>query len=399
MSRKFWTLYRFNLTQKLKAKSFLITTVLMLLFVAAFSNFERIVDWFQDEPTLAVVSSLDTDITPLLEQAGYDGKIIKESYTESEARAAVMNDDVDAVAIISGEPFAANLLSKSPEGGVQSQLSAALKQLKDASIIEEAQIAPEVLAQIAAPVPVKQTLTATGGKSEEELFAASGLVYVLIFLMYFTIALYGGMIVTEVANEKSSRVMELLISAASPVEHMFAKILSIATASLIQLSLFVAFGYYSASRTGMLDNLSLDSLSASTFIYLFVFFILGYLLYATILASLGSLVSRVEDAQQVTLPVILLLVAAFMISMFSLNSPANQAVTVLSFVPFFTPMVMFLRVMLTDVPAWQIALSLGLMVASITLAVFIGTRFYRGGVLFYGSNPVKQLRRILASRE
>ncbi len=179
---------------------------------------------------------------------------------------------------------------------------------------------------------------------------------------------------------------------------MLAKILSIATVSLVQLSILVGVGYYSAQNSSLFNQLSLDSLSARTIIYLFVFFLLGYFLYATLLAALGSLVSRVEDAQQVTLPVILLIVAAFMISMFSLNAPTNQAVVVLSFVPFFTPMVMFLRVMLTDVSLWQVSISLILMLISISLALFVGTKFYRGGVLFYGSNPLKQLRRILSGR-
>ncbi|WP_323678896.1 ABC transporter permease [Exiguobacterium indicum] len=398
MNRKFLTLYRFNLLQKLRAKSFLISTVLMVLFLVGFGNIERILDWFSgDDPKVALVSELSTDLRPALKKAGVTSDITTKEYTVAQARKAVDRGTFDAVAIVE-DSYDVTLVSASPESELQTQVSTVVKQVRDQAVITDAEIDPNVLASLAEPVPVKQELTSTGGKSEDELFAASALVYVLLFLMYFTIAIYGGMIVTEIANEKSSRVMELLISAASPIQHMLAKILSIATVSLVQLSILVGVGYYSAQSSSLFDQLSLDSLSARTIIYLFVFFLLGYFLYATLLAALGSLVSRVEDAQQVTLPVILLIVAAFMISMFSLNAPTNQAVVVLSFVPFFTPMVMFLRVMLTDVPLWQVSISLILMLISISLALFVGTKFYRGGVLFYGSNPLKQLRRILSGR-
>jgi len=398
MNRKFLTLYRFNLLQKLRAKSFLISTVLMVLFLVGFGNIERILDWFSgDDPKVALVSELSTDLRPALKKAGVTSDITTKDYTVAEARKAVDRGTFDAVAIVQ-DSYDVTLVSASPESELQTQVASVVKEVRDQAVITDAEIDPNVLASLAEPVPVKQELTSTGGKSEDELFAASALVYVLLFLMYFTIAIYGGMIVTEIANEKSSRVMELLISAASPIQHMLAKILSIATVSLVQLSILVGVGYYSAQSSSLFDQLSLDSLSARTIIYLFVFFLLGYFLYATLLAALGSLVSRVEDAQQVTLPVILLIVAAFMISMFSLNAPTNQAVVVLSFVPFFTPMVMFLRVMLTDVPVWQVSISLILMLISISLALFVGTKFYRGGVLFYGSNPLKQLRRILSGR-
>ncbi len=398
MNRKFLTLYRFNLLQKLRAKSFLISTILMVLFLVGFGNIERILDWFSgDDPKVALVSELSTDLRPALKKAGVTSDITPKDYTVAEARKAVDRGTFDVVAIVQ-DSYDVTLVSASPESKLQTQVATVVKQVRDQAVITDAKIDPNVLASLAKPVPVKQELTSTGGKSEDELFAASALVYVLLFLMYFTIAIYGGMIVTEIANEKSSRVMELLISAASPIQHMLAKILSIATVSLVQLSILVGVGYYSAQSSSLFDQLSLDSLSARTIIYLFVFFLLGYFLYATLLAALGSLVSRVEDAQQVTLPVILLIVAAFMISMFSLNAPTNQAVVVLSFVPFFTPMVMFLRVMLTDVPAWQVSISLILMLISISLALFVGTKFYRGGVLFYGSNPLKQLRRILSGR-
>ncbi|MCY1690086.1 ABC transporter permease [Exiguobacterium sp. SL14] len=285
MNRKFLTLYRFNLLQKLRAKSFLISTVLMVLFLVGFGNIERILDWFSgDDPKVALVSELSTDLRPALKKAGVTSDITTKDYTVAEARKAVDRGTFDAVAIVQ-DSYDVTLVSASPESELQTQVATVVKEVRDQAVITDAEIDPNVLASLAKPVPVKQELTSTGGKSEDELFVASALVYVLLFLMYFTIAIYGGMIVTEIANEKSSRVMELLISAASPIQHMLAKILSIATVSLVQLSILVGVGYYSAQSSSLFDQLSLDSLSARTIIYLFVFFLLGYFLYATLLAK------------------------------------------------------------------------------------------------------------------
>ena len=216
MNHKFFTLYRFSLFQKLRAKSFLISTVLMIIFLVGFSNIERIIDWFSgDDPKIAVVSTLDTNILPVLKEVGIKTAITEKDYTLKQSRQVVDKGTYDAVALLSDDPYRVTLISASPEQELQTQLSTALKQVRDQKIITEADVDPALLASLAAPIDVKQELTSTGGKSEDELFAASALVYVLLFLMYFTIAIYGGMIVTEIANEKSSRVMELLISASN----------------------------------------------------------------------------------------------------------------------------------------------------------------------------------------
>jgi len=125
-------------------------------------------------------------------------------------------------------------------------------------------------------------------------------------------------------------------------------------------------------------------------------YFLGYFLYATLSAMLGSLVSRMEDVGQVMLPVTLLIVAAFMVSMFGISMPEASIVTITSHIPFFAPLVMFLRVGLLEVPAWEIALSIGLLVLTIIILAIIGARIYRGGVLMYGrSSSLKDFKQAL----
>src|SRR5699024_9917185 len=139
---------------------------------------------------------------------------------------------------------------------------------------------------------------------------------------YMAILIYGQMIATEVATEKSSRVMEILISRASPVTHMFAKIIGIGLLGLTQLLVLIAVSYLlidnklSEYSEGFFEAFVFSSTSTSIYVYAIIFFILGYFLYATISAMLGSLVSRVEDVQQLILPIVFLVMIAFFIAMF-----------------------------------------------------------------------------------
>src|SRR5699024_5840233 len=163
----------------------------------------------------------------------------------------------------------------------------------------------------------------------------------------------GQMIATEVATEKSSRVMEILISSASPVTHMFAKILGVGLLGLTQILLLLTAGYlmiYNKINTysgEFFDVFGFSSTSGSIYVY------------ATISAMLGSLVSRVEDVQQLVLPIVFLVMIAFFIAMFGLGMPEAKFITITSFIPFFAPMIMFLRVGMLEVPVWQISLSIG----------------------------------------
>ncbi|MUV38722.1 uncharacterized protein JNUCC1_02593 [Lentibacillus sp. JNUCC-1] len=268
---------------------------------------------------------------------------------------------------------------------------------------EQAGIDQSTLADIQTPVSFEKVALDETAKTDEELNQARGIVYVMLFLLYMSVMTYGMMIAQDVANEKSSRVMELLISSASPVTHMFAKIVGIALLGLTQVSIFIVAGYgviqskQDELTGGVFEFFGLGNTSPVIYVYAVVFFILGYLLYATMAAMLGSLVSRVEDVQQFLTPMIFLIMIAFFIAMFGLNAPQSTIVTVSSYIPFFTPMIMFMRIGMLDIPAWEVALSMGILVITIVLFAAVGARIYRGGVLMYGkSSSLKDFKKALA---
>src|SRR5699024_9325648 len=131
--------------------------------------------------------------------------------------------------------------------------------------------------------------------------------------------------------------------------------------------------------------------------YAVVFFLLGYLLYATLAALLGSLVSWVEDVQQLILPMTFLIMIAFFIVMFVFNLPESTLVVIYYYITVVFTMFLFLRVGMVDVPVWEVALSIGILVASIIVLAILGAKVYKGGVLMYGrTSSLKDLKKAMA---
>lgn len=243
--------------------------------------------------------------------------------------------------------------------------------------------------QLFQPADFQRISLDEGARSEEEIMQSTALVYIMLFVIYFTVLIYGNMVAMEVAKEKSSRVMEILISSVNPIYQMFGKILGISLLGILQIAIFISIGVVSVllgAETMGYGFLSIDlsELPFSTVFAAVIFFILGYLFYATIAAMLGSLISRVEELNTILLPMTLMIVAAFMIAMFGLTQPNATFVVITSFIPLFIPMIMFLRVGVGDPALWEVLLGSGLLVASIILVAFLAARVYKGGVLMYG---------------
>jgi ABC-2 type transport system permease protein len=393
---KFWIVLGHTYVTKLKAKSFIITTIITSLFVFTMANIQHIIEFFtkDEKTTVAVIDTTGAFYEPLeaqLKQGKHDDlKLKKVTDSEEKAKADVRNGKWDALLILSADdkqlPKAAYYANTIADSDTPSKLKQVLQQLKTAIATAKIGLKQEQIAQLYEPVPFEKVALEKNAKTEEELNEARSLVYVLLFAMYMFVLMYGGMISTEVATEKSSRVMEILVSSVSPIQQLFGKIIGVALLSLTQFVILFTVGFVALKSSGqeLWRFLGFDHLPVSTFVYAIIFFLLGYFLYATLFAVLGSLVSRVEDVQQMITPVMIIVVAAFMIAVFGLNAPESSFITGTSFIPFFTPMIMFLRVGLLPVPFWEVALSLVLLVATIGLLAFFGSKVYRGGVLMYG---------------
>ncbi|KAA0547512.1 ABC transporter permease [Bacillus sp. BGMRC 2118] len=409
---KFWIILLHTYMNKLKSKSFIITTIVTALFIFGISNLENIINYFdKDEKTTVSVIDETGEILPFLEQQvkGTDDQLVLEKYDGvlEQAEKEVTEGKYEGVLTLSynddGLPKGTYKANSITNSDATFTIQTALQQVKVALATNQLGLDEAQIAQLYEEVEFETIALEENAKTEEELNSARGIVYILLFMIYMAVILYANMIAMEVATEKSSRVMEILISSVSPVKQMFGKILGIALLSITQFTVLLVVGYLSIKQTlettdesGFLQFVGLDNIPATTIIYAVIFFILGYLLFATLAAVLGSLVSRIEDVQQMITPMTLLVVAAFMIAMFGLSDPENSFITITSFIPFFAPMIMFLRVGMLNVPGWEIALGIGLLAATIILLALFGARVYRGGVLLYDkSSSFKDVKKAL----
>lgn len=218
--------------------------------------------------------------------------------------------------------------------------------------------------------------------------------YIMIFALYMVILLYGQMVATNVAVEKSSRAMEVLITSANPTSMMFGKVIASCLAGLMQL--IAVFGtalvFYNVNKSAWGDNIIIDSIfniPVSLFAYMLLFFILGFLIYAFLYGAIGSTASKLEDINTSVLPITFLFIIAFIVVMASMGSGNidNTIMKVCSFIPFTSPMAMFTRICMSTVPWYEILISVAILIGSTIGVGFIAAKIYRVGVLLYGTSP------------
>ena len=217
--------------------------------------------------------------------------------------------------------------------------------------------------------------------------------YIMIFALYMVILLYGQMVATNVANEKSSRAMEVLVTSAKPTSMMFGKVLASCLAGFSQLVLIFgsAIVFYNLNREN-LDNPIISSIfdiPIGLFAYMIVFFILGFLIYAFLFGAIGSTASKLEDINTSVMPITFLFIIGFMVVIFSMTGGSidNAAMKICSFVPFTSPMAMFTRIAMSTVPWYEIAISIAVLIGSVIGIGVLSARIYRVGVLLYGTPP------------
>lgn len=222
------------------------------------------------------------------------------------------------------------------------------------------------------------------------------LAYLLLFIIYMALILYGNMVATGVAEEKSSRIMEVMVSSVKPVHLMIGKIVGIGSLGLLQFIIWIATGLLVISLRNF--GFSLGPIPIGTLTWFGLFFLLGYLFYATIFAAAGAIVSRVEEVQQVVTILMMALIAGFFVAYISFLDPNSTFATISSIIPLFSPMVMFSRVTLANPPVIQIVLSVLFLLAGIAVNTWIGAKIYRVGVLMYGKRPnIKEIFRYVTS--
>lgn len=236
--------------------------------------------------------------------------------------------------------------------------------------------------------PVKVDTTQAGKNADTTTAFYSA--YVLFFLMYFVIMLYGMNVARSIIEEKTSRIFEVLLATIRPEEMMAGKVIGVGSVGLTQVAIWLTTAVLLTSTslvTRFAGGTSHIDLTAAQIVFFIIYFLLGFLLYSSIAAALGAMTNSEQELQQLNM----FLVMPLAICMFALgvviSNPSGSTSVILSLIPFCTPLIMYLRISLAMPPAWQIALSIVIMLATIYGILWIASRIYRVGVLMYGKRP------------
>ena len=404
--KQFKTILAFEIKNFIKNKTFVGVTLFLVVALASVMCFPRITDAF----------SSDSDADDGSSSFGYSGVMLiladgdEEKIAYANAFGAAFTDydvhvateSLDAVKdkITSGEIecafhiesptkytyYVGNLSMYDENYLIANEVMQSIYRLEQ---MAEHGIAIGDAAEILA-TPIEFENVSLGVDQMQNFFYA----YIMIFALYIVILLYGQMVTMNVATEKSSRAMELLITSANPTSMMFGKVIASCIAGLAQL--IAVFGsallFYNLNREYWTEFEMAEmffDIPPELLGFMLVFFLLGFLIYAFLFGAVGSTVSKLEEVNTAVSPLMMTFVFMFIICMTSMTSGNvdSTLMKVCSFVPFTSPMAMFTRIALSTVPVHEIVISIAILAASVFGVGVLAAKIYRLGVLMYGNPP------------
>jgi len=415
---KMWTVMRREYLSRLKTKGFIIGTILTPVLLIAMTVLPSLLLFLKSDKSsrIAVIDQTGVIVDSLmlnLNEKNDAGQrlyhFIKHDARPEEIETAkkflsekVDRSELDGYIIIPAaidENGNADYYGKSVTNfRANSRIRGAISRAVTERRIQESGLNSEQVRQLVRRVELRTFRIAEGGREEEDAGHTQMLVWVLVMFIYLALIVYGQMVMRSVIEEKSSRVIESVISSIKPFQLMAGKILGIGALGLTQYSLWaLVMGLLSlygvkvanvfAPKTMNASNITLPAVAPEALIFFIVFFVLGCFLFSVIYAGVGAMVNSDQEAQQFVFPVMMLVIIPLMSIWYIIGNPNSQMSVILSLVPFFAPIIMFARILVQTPPAWQIALCLALMIATIVAMIWIVGRIYRVGVLMYGKRP------------
>ena len=394
--------------QRVRRKSFIITTILMPILMVGLMMLPALIDKFSDKENkvFAVIDDSGA-IAPALQNTP-ELKFVSTDASEEELR---KNEDYDGILIIGksiiDNPSDVTLYSRgamSPQSEmiISSQIGAIIEQYR----LTKYQIEnlPQILAEVHADVNMK-TLRIDEDEDRVTSTIVSSLVGMLMSLvLYMFVLIYGQMVMTSIIEEKNNRVLEVVVSSVSPSRLMMGKILGIGAVAVTQIVIWALLicSFTTWVMPSMLSSFlnggsDLDLMQALTmlgdtgyilnlFALLILLLIGGYLFYSSIYAAIGSAVDNIQDASQLQTVAVVPIILGMVFSMSVINDPNSTLAFWLSMIPFTSPMVMMARIPF-GIPAGQIVASLAILYASVVFLIWLSAKIYRVGIFMYGKKP------------
>ncbi|MGY2079696.1 ABC transporter permease [Modestobacter sp. SYSU DS0657] len=359
-----------EVTTRIRDKNFLIGSAVLIALIVGMLVFQVLINSGGDESRIGVVGG-DPAVTAALEDQGEalgTEVTVVELDDEAAARTAVEDEDVDG-ALLSPSGQQPELIVDSGGESTRNLVQGALSNLAVATQLDQAGVQLQ-------PGPEVQ-LTALDADADDRL-AATIVALVGVVVLYSLIILFGQFVAQGVVEEKSSRVIELLLATMRPWQLLAGKVIGLGLLGLAQILLIAVIGVVGALA---FDIVALPGDIIGPVVTVVAWFVLGYAFYASVFAAAASLVSRQEDLGTVITPTTILLVAGFVIAIQAAQDPASTLATVTSFVPGLSPMVMPVRMAAGEAAVWEVAVAVVLMLLAIAAVVRIGGRIYSGALL------------------
>jgi ABC-2 type transport system permease protein len=267
-------------------------------------------------------------------------------------------------------------------------LQAALNRAAREQRLIEAKVDAKTRDQLFKPVAL-QGATAGSSGPQRDSAASFALVFVIGFVMYLAILMYGQIVLGAIIEEKETRIAEILFSSVRPFTLMMGKLVGVSLVALTQLAIWgLAFSAFAVYGVNLLASRGISAripgVPLSHYIYFGIFFLLGYFIYATVYALVGSMVTTAQEGGQLAMPIILILVISFYLFLPVSRSPDSPFSFWVSMIPFSAPVAMLVRIVTQTPPFWQIALSLVIGFGTVLLIMWVAGRVYRVGMLMYG---------------
>lgn len=350
---------RREISTQIRTKAFLISLAITAVLVGALAFAPKFFDG-PDEYTLGTVNSQQLP----LETAAPDAKFEWRSFPDEQAATkAVLDGDVEAV-LVDGTKVIT-------DGEIDSQLGVLMQ-----SIHRETKLG-------AAGVRVEPLQMESVGADTRYEAARTGIAVVLVLVLFMLIIGQVMMVAMGVVEEKGSRIVEILLSAVRPWQLLGGKIIGLGVLGLINLATILVVGLGSSFASGFAADFPPGMVGIVAGVLLW--FVLGYAFFATLAAALSSLVSRQEEVGNVMSPLTMLIMASYFVAFYATNDPTGTVATIVSFIPPFSSMVMPVRMAATEVPMWQVGISVGLMALAVAGTLAFGAKVYERAVLRTGA--------------
>ncbi|MCG2590589.1 ABC transporter permease [Rhodohalobacter sulfatireducens] len=413
--RQVYLVLRREYITRVKSKGFIAATILVPVgFVVLFGIGILISVWESDITFEIGVIDQTEVLAPSLEEMNEERYTDYSDLAEDSLRTLVQQEQITGYMILDEEHITSDKtleLIYSGSGGIQllNSIQSDMREVIREERLQRAEVSQDIQNIFETSVSLNsRRLTAEGEETEDDTAFFTIVGMAMGFIIFFAIFGYGGYIMRGVIEEKTNRIVEVITSSVKPIELLSGKMVGVGALAITQFGIWIIALVGLSSIAGplaasmMSDQsaqmqamgapeqaelpafLDIPTIETSLIVYFILFFLLGYILYSSLFAAIGSAADSETDTQQLMMPVTIPIMLAYFIMFHAWRSPDSMLSVISSLVPFFSPIVMITRIAITEVPFWQIGLSMLLMVLTFVGTMWLSAKIYKVGILSYG---------------